>query len=161
MRLLPTNTLAGAVCAALVATAAPAHASAFPCFDDAAMQSARIHDLKVNLMVNALKCREVDPMTLRSYGQLLEKRSNEFAGHGLRVKKSLEQRFGARQGTAMFDDYETRIGNYHSGTRPSMEKCDDTAAFIRLANRANSAELETLSRLVTNRGIRACPVPVP
>ncbi len=165
MRLIPTNPLAGLVGASLIAAATfahpPAHASGFPCFDDAAMQSARIHDLKVSLMVNALKCREVNPMTLRGFGQLLDQRSGEFAGHEIAVKRSLEGRFGPSQAAAMFDDYETRIGNYHAGVSPSREVCEDTAAVIRLASRASSAELETLAQLVTNRGIRACPVERP
>lgn len=162
MRLKPTKPLAGLVCASLMAAAtlahSPGHAANYPCFGDDAMQSARIHDLKVNLMVNALKCRKVNPMTLRSFGQLLERRSGEFASHEMAVKRSLEIRFGQRQAIAMFDDYETRIGNYHSGVQPSLAQCEDTAAFIRLAGRADSGELETLSRLVTNRGIRSCPV---
>lgn len=166
MRLLPTRpparTLSGLVGASLVVAAAiapsPGHASSFPCFDSEAMQSARIHDLKVNLMVNALKCREANAATLRQFGQLLERRSGEFAGHELAVQRSLEDRFGSYEARALFDDYETRVGNYHSGSQPSIEQCEDTAAFIRLAGRADTAELETLSRLVTSRGIASCPL---
>lgn len=163
MRLLPTKPLGGALCAAFAANfvlaSAPAHAQSFPCFEPDTMASARIHDLRVHLMVNALKCREVAPMTLRNYGQLLNSRSTEFARHGRTVKASLETRYGSRQGTQMFDEYETQLGNYHSGVKPSRQQCEDTAAFIRLAHRAGDQELETLSQLVTNRGIRACAVP--
>lgn len=163
MRLLPTKPLGRLVCGALALPAmmlssTAAHAASYPCFDDAAMQSARIHDLRMNLMVNSLKCRSIAPQTLSTYGRLLNSRADEFAAHGSAVKASFVQRYGARQGAATFDDYETRLSNFHSGTKATRGSCEDTAAAIRLASRANNDELATLSRLVTNRGIRACAV---
>ncbi|MEM9502103.1 MAG: hypothetical protein AAF941_09680 [Pseudomonadota bacterium] len=158
MHFLPTKVGAGVVAAALVASAVPANASSLPCFDEAAMQSARIHDFRVMLMVSALKCRSVSPMTLRSYGTLLDSRSDELAFHGEKVESSLVARYGLSQGRTAFNDYETRIGNYHSGVRVTPELCDDVNAFIKLASRANHAELEMLSKLATNRKIDECYV---
>ncbi|MEM6909896.1 MAG: hypothetical protein AAF494_14585 [Pseudomonadota bacterium] len=123
------------------------------------MQSARIHDLRIMLMVNALKCRTSAPATLRKYGQLLNQRSEELTYHGRQVKSALVDRYGPRQGQLAFDRYETRISNYHSNIKPSREQCEDVMAFMKLAGRANYAELETLSKLVTNRAIETCLVP--
>ncbi|MGB7369778.1 hypothetical protein, partial [Erythrobacter sp.] len=140
----------------MATSAVSASASSYPCFDEDAVQSARIHDLRVMLMVNALKCRQLSPTTLRSYGQLVEDRYDEFAEHAQFVQTSMIDRHGPRVGRSAFDSYETRIGNYHSDVRASVELCNDTAAFIDLASRANHAELETLSKLMTNRSIEVC-----
>ncbi|MEO0463733.1 MAG: hypothetical protein AAF127_11425 [Pseudomonadota bacterium] len=163
MRLLPTKPLGRLACGALalpamILSSTAAQAASYPCFEDAAMQSARIHDLRMNLMVNSLKCRSIAPQTLSTYGRLLNSRADEFAAHGRAVKASFVERYGPRQGAVTFDDYETRLSNYHSGTQASRGSCEDTAAAIRLASRADHSELATLSRLVTNRGIRACAV---
>lgn len=157
----------GIATAALATTSLSAQASGLPCFEEAEMQSARIHDLRVKLMVSALKCRQLSPQTLRTYGRLLDDRSDELGFHSQQVRNTLVARHGLRDGQYAFDDYETRIGNMHSGVRPSRELCGDTDAFIRLAQRADQSELETLSKLVTNRAIdrcliaRAAPFPVP
>lgn len=159
MYLLPTRIGAGIAAVALIASAVPAHASNFPCFEETEMQSARIHDLRVMLMVNALKCRQMSPSTLRQYGQFLDQRSDELSVHGDNVRQTLVARYGEREGSLAFNDYETRIGNYHSGTRPTRELCSDVTTFLRMAGRANHAELETLSKLATNRSISTCRVP--
>ncbi len=159
MRLLPTKMGAGIAAVAMATSAVSASANTYPCFEEEAVQSARIHDLRVMLMVNSLKCRELSPTTLRSYGQLVEARYDEFAEHAEFVHASLVDRHGPRVGRAAFDNYETRIGNYHSGVRPSTELCTDTAAFIDLASRADHGELEMLSKLMTNRDIEVCAAP--
>ncbi|MEL7218075.1 MAG: hypothetical protein AAGK01_06550, partial [Pseudomonadota bacterium] len=159
MNLLPTRMGAAIAAVALVTSAVPAQASAFPCFDTNDMQSARIHDLRVMLMVNALKCRQLSPATLRQYGRFLEERSDEMSVHGDKIEQSLVARYGPEQGRVAFNDYETRIGNYHAGTQPTRELCDDVSTFMKLASRANHAELETLSKLATNRAISTCLVP--
>ncbi len=159
MNLLPTRMGAGVAAAALMASAIPAHASSLPCFEKSDMQSARIHDLRVMLMVNALKCREMSPATLRQYGQFLDQRSDELSVHGEAVERSLIARYGPQEGRLAFSDYETRIGNYHAGVQPTRELCRDTDTFMKLAGRANHAELETLSKLATNRAISTCRVP--
>ncbi len=147
------------VAAALCVSAVPVQAQSFPCFDETAMQSARIHDLRIMLMVNALKCRTASPATLRSYGQLLDARGDELSQHSEKVMDDMVGRYGERQGQIAFDRYETQMSNYHSNVQPSAEQCDDVQSFIKLAGRANYDELEMLSKLVTNRAINACIVP--
>jgi len=156
MHLLPTRMGAAVAAVALTVSAVPAHASAFPCFEESSMQSARIHDLRVMLMVNSLKCRQMSPSTLRKYGKFLDERSDELSAHGDKVEQSMVARFGPDQGRQAFNHYETRIGNYHSGTRPTHELCQDVKTFMKLASRANHSELETLSKLATNRSISTC-----
>jgi hypothetical protein len=149
---------AGLAAAALAVTAAPAAAYDFPCFEDDMVESARIHDLRVLLMVSALKCRFDNPATLREYTDLLDNREEQFSHHGHRVRENLMARYGAARGNAEFHTYNTRLSNYHSQVQPTAELCEDASAFMRLARRADDAELATLSALATNRTVSTCAV---
>lgn len=154
---LPSSRLAaGLTAAALAATAAPGHAHDFPCFEDDMVESARIHDLRVMLMVSALKCRFDSPSTLYEYTDLLDRREGEFSFHGQRVRADFVERLGPRRGESEFQSYNTRLSNYHSKVQPTGELCGDSTTFMRLAKRADGTELATLSKLVTNRAVRTC-----
>lgn len=150
----------GIVVALLASTSSVAQAAELPCFDEAAMQSARIHDLRVMLMVNALKCRFRHPEALRSYGELLEQRGQELTDHSRLVQLNLSHKYGDVVGPVAYNRYETAIANHHSVPDPSQKQCEDVAAYIDLAMRADHAELETLSKLVTNRAIDVCLTPL-
>lgn len=147
----------GAICAS---TASLSHAAQLPCFDQAAMQSARIHDLQVMLMVNALKCRLRQPETLRAYGDLLDQRGRELDDHSRLVQLNLAAQYGEANGPVAYHSYETAIANYHSEVEPSQRQCQNVAALIDLALQADHDELATLSRLATNRAIDACLAPL-
>lgn len=160
MYLLLRRASLGAVAAAFVSLANPAHAAEFPCFEQDDMQAARIHDLRVMLMVNALKCRLLRPQTLRSYGDLLDQRGEELTDQSRQVLAAMVDQYGTVQGPVAYNRYETALANYHSVPQPSRRQCEDVAAYIDLAGRADHAELATLSRLATNRAIDLCLVPV-
>jgi hypothetical protein len=138
--------------------AMPAAANTFPCFEETALQSARVHDLRMMLMVASLKCRFSYPETLREYGDLLDARSDDFNLHGEEVRGTLVARYGSVQGDAAYHNYNTRLANYYSQLQPSTELCGEVTTFMRLAQRADVAELETIGRLATNRAIEQCLV---
>lgn len=150
----------GAAAVALVSLNPAAQAAEFPCFDEPALQSARIHDLRVMLMVNALKCRLLRPQTLRSYGDLMDQRGDELTDHSRQVRDAMVDRYGMAMGEIAYNRYETELANYHSIPDPSQRQCDDVAAYINLAARADHGELATLSRLATSRAIDVCLTPL-
>lgn len=131
-----------------------------PCFEEGDVQSARIHELRVMLMVNALKCRQIDPVALRNYGRVLIDRDRDFSFHADRVERQLAARFGPRVGAIAFDDYETMLGNYHSNARQTRTTCGELAAMINLVDRAGPDELESISKLMAQQSVRACPAVV-
>lgn len=159
MREFPPKVSAMALALALIVTTAPAQAYSPACFDQADLESARIHDLRIMLMVNSLKCRVAAPSTLGEYRAFEDRRSQDLAVHDDRLEQAMIDRFGPHDGRVAFDRYQSSLSNYHSGFAVTPESCADTAAFIKLASRANHAELETLSKLVTNRTIDTCLAP--
>ncbi len=144
--------------AACVAIVNPAAANPYiPCFEAKDIGSAQVHEMRVMMLVNALKCREVLPATMHSYGQLVRQRDGEFRHHADRIERKLVAQYGPRSGRIAFADYETLLGNYHSNSRHTFESCGDMGVFVRLIQRAGSDELHTLSNLTPRSAIRACP----
>ena len=148
-------TLGACAAVAVSASSVPASASPFPCFYEEEMQSARIHDLSVMLMVGALNCRDLDPYALRAYGDFAETR-DDVSVHGDNLRNRMIAQYGERDGRASFRAYETRLSNYHSSIRQTPRSCDRLVTFARMAETADHEELATLSKLATNRSLDTC-----
>ncbi len=144
--------------AVLATTPTSASAANFPCFGDEALPSARIHDLRIMMMVGALKCRDIAPAALRSYGMFVTQRDAELTQHADSVKAGMVAQYGPRVGKLAFDDYETTLSNHYSRMRPTARNCEELGTFARMANMADGEELETLARLATRRDMTVCDI---
>ena len=129
----------------------------FPCYTEGEIGSAQVHEMRIALMVDALKCRNVVPATMQSYGQLMAQRDGDFSHHAGRVERQLVAQHGPRAGRVAFADYETMLGNYHSKGRYTVQTCRNLDAFLRLVERAASTDLQALSEVMPRSAIRACP----
>lgn len=144
--------------AACVAITSPAAANPyFPCFEKNDISSAQIHEMRVMMLVNALKCRDVLPATMHSYRQLMNQRDGELRQHANRVEGQLVGQYGPRSGRIAFADYETLLGNYHSNGQLTYDNCGEMGALMRMVQRAGTDELHTLSNLLPRSAVRACP----
>lgn len=129
----------------------------FPCYTEGEIGSAQVHEMRIALMVDALKCRNVVPSTMTSYGQLMAQRDGDFRLHAGKVEGQLVAQHGPRQGRIAFADYETMLGNYHSKGRYTVQTCRNLDAFLRLLERAANTDLQSLSEVMPRSAIRACP----
>lgn len=139
-----------------MATAASANAY-FPCYAEAEIGSAQVHEMRIALMVDALKCRNIVPTTMNSYGQLMASRDGDFRHHAGQVERQLVAQHGPRAGRIAFADYETMLGNYHSKGRYTVQTCRNLDAFLRLAERTAHTDLRALTDVMPRSAIRACP----
>ena len=145
-------------CAAIALSAGQVSASSYDmCFDEATAPSAQIHQFQTMLMVGSLKCRNLDPTSLRRYGDFVTSRSGDLARHTDSVRDSFQQRFGPAMGTRMFRLYETSLGNEFSGIEMTRASCQDLGTYARMAERANHADIAIISGLATNRAVPFCP----
>ncbi len=129
----------------------------FPCYTESEIGSAQIHEMRIALMVDALKCRDVVPASARSFEQLMVQRDGDFQQHAGKLEAQLVERYGARQGRIAFADYETMLGNFHAKGRYTVQTCRNLDAFMRLAERAANTDLRALSEVMPRSAIRACP----
>jgi hypothetical protein len=138
----------------------PAAASAnsfFPCYTEAEIGSAQVHEMRIALMVDALKCRDLVPAAMVSYGHLMAARDGDFRLHAGRVEGQLVERYGPRAGRIAFADYETMLGNHHSKGRYTVQTCRNLDGFLKLVERAANTDLRALSEVIPRSAIRACP----
>lgn len=141
-------------------TAAASANAYFPCYTEGEIGSAQVHEMRIALMVDALKCRNIVPSTMQSYGELMAMRDGDFRQHAGRVEGRLVAQYGARQGRIAFADYETMLGNHHSRGRYTVQTCRNLDAFLKLVERAATTDLQALSEVMPNSVIRACPAPL-
>lgn len=139
-----------------MASAASANAY-FPCYTEDEIGSAQVHEMRIALMVDALKCRAVVPSTMLSYGQLMAARDGDFRLHAGKLEGQLVAQHGPRAGRVAFADYETMLGNYHSKGRYTVQTCRNLDAFLKLVERAANTDLQALSEVMPRSAIRACP----
>ena len=139
-----------------LATAASANPY-FPCYTEGEIGSAQVHEMRIALMVDALKCRNVVPSAMQSYGRLMTERDGDFRQHSGRLESQLVAQHGPRAGRIAFADYETMLGNYHSKGRYTVQTCRNLDSFLRLLERAATTDLQALSEVMPRSAIRACP----
>lgn len=142
-------------CAAMPATAGAN--PYFPCYTESEIGSAQVHEMRIALMVDALKCRNVVPSVMTSYGRLMTLRDGDFSVHAGNVEKQLVAQHGARAGRVAFADYETMLGNHHSKGRYTVQTCRNLEGFLKLVERAANTDLRALSEVMPHSAIRACP----
>lgn len=129
----------------------------FPCYTEGEIASAQVHEMRIALMVDALKCRNVVPTAMTSYGQLMAQRDGDFRHHAGKVEGQLVAQHGPRAGRVAFADYETMLGNYHSKGRYTPQTCRNLDAFLRIVERTASTDLQALTDVMPRSAIRACP----
>ncbi|MDG6079055.1 hypothetical protein E3U23_07610 [Erythrobacter litoralis] len=127
------------------------------CFDEIAAPSAQIHQFQTMLMVGSLKCRNLDPTSLRRYGDFVTSRNGDLAVHSDNVREAFAARYGEVAGTRMFRIYETSLGNEFSRIDMTRASCQDLGTYARMAERADHADIATISGLATNRSVPFCP----
>ena len=127
------------------------------CFDEVAAPSAQIHQFQTMLMVGSLKCRNLDPTSLRRYGDFVTSRNGDLAVHSDTVRGAFTARYGEVAGTRMFRIYETSLGNEFSRIEMTRASCQDLGTYARMAERADHADIATISGLATNRSVPFCP----
>ena len=147
-----------AACAGIALASTQASATQYEmCFDETAALSAEIHQFQTMLMVGSLKCRSLDPSSLRRYGDFVTSRNGDLAVHTDKVRGAFNQRYGPAAGTRMFRLYETSLGNSFSRIDMTPATCQDLGTYARMAERANHADIATISNLAVNRAIPLCP----
>ncbi|WP_133364895.1 hypothetical protein [Qipengyuania sediminis] len=143
---------------AIVALASPAAANPyFPCYTDDEIASAQVHEMRIALMVDSLKCRRLVPGVMDSYRALMAQRDGDFRAHASKVEGQLVAQHGVRAGRVAFADYETLLGNHHSLSSYTPATCRNLDSFLKLLQRAANSDLAALSEVMPRSAVRACP----
>lgn len=120
-------------------------------------RAAEVHNFQTMLMVGALKCRNSVPAALDGYNSFMSSKRDLIVANNYVLMGHFIREYGDSNGIGAFQDYETRVGNQHSGA-DNLARCEAIGAMSRMAAGASEADLRELARLVGEDSLTmTCP----
>lgn len=137
-----------------------AHAIPSPgsgCWKADEQRAAEVHNFQTMLMVGALKCRDRVPAALDGYNSFMNSKRDLIVANNYVLMGHFIREYGDSNGMGAFRDYETHVGNKHSGAN-NLARCEAIGAMSRMAAGASETDLRELARLVGEDSLTAtCP----
>jgi hypothetical protein len=137
-----------------------AHAIPSPgsnCWKADEQRAAEVHNFQTMLMVGALKCRNSVPAALDGYNSFMSSKRDLIVANQYVLMGHFIREYGDSNGLGAFRDYETRVGNQHSGA-DNLARCEAIGAMSRMAAGASETDLRELAHLVGEDSLRStCP----
>lgn len=137
-----------------------AHAIPSPdsgCWKADEQRAAEVHNFQTMLMVGALKCRNSVPAALDGYNSFMSSKRDLIVANQYVLMGHFIREYGDSNGLGAFRQYETRVGNMHSGA-DNLARCEAIGAMSRMAAGASETDLRELARLVGEDSLTApCP----
>jgi hypothetical protein len=139
-----------AACAALFVFALdPGRAAAAgeaQCWQPQEVEAAKVRDLHVMLMLGTLKCQAAHPDMARKYDAFISKKNGQLISYNNILKTRFMRAHGIADGQRAYEEFNTKLGNGHSGNAQPTNVCEITDNLLTLAAGANDAELPMLAR---------------
>lgn len=157
---------AGAACCFVALFSGQAAASDHAqCWRSYEMEAAKVRDLHIMLMVGALKCKSTNSEIADKYTAFLENKNGQLANYNTILKARFMRVNGITDGHRAFEQFNTRLGNSHSGSFQTASYCQMTDTLLTLAIDARNQELPLLARNFSEDrlGVEECeaaPAPV-
>lgn len=138
---------AGAACCFFALISGQAFASGgAQCWQSYEVEAAKVRDLHIMLMLGALKCNATHPGLADKYEAFTTKQSGLLASYNNVLKTHFMRVGGISDGQAAYEQFNTRLGNSHSGTNQAPSYCDLTETLLTLATDARDRELPQLAQ---------------
>lgn len=116
------------------------------CWQPYEVEAAKVRDLHVMLMLGTLKCQAAHPEIATKYDSFLQKKNGQLASYNNILKARFMRADGIADGQRAYEDFNTRLGNNHSGNAQPANVCEITDSLLTLAINAGSDELPMLAR---------------
>lgn len=149
-----------AACAAVLPLSIASANAAPPdrnCWQADEQRAAEVHNFQTMLMVGALKCRDRVPAALDGYNAFMGAKRDLIVANQYVLMSHFIREYGDSSGIGAFRDYETRVGNQHSGA-DNLARCEAIGAMGRMAANASEADLRELARVVGEDSLTTvCP----
>ena len=138
---------AGAACCIVALSSVQAAASeAGQCWQSYEVEAAKVRDLHIMLMLGTLRCKAVNKEIEGKYSAFLDKQSQLLSSYDNVLKTRFMRVNGISDGSRAFEDFNTRLGNSHSGLTQAGSYCQMTDTLLTLAAEAKGRELPQLAR---------------
>ncbi|HKT77972.1 MAG TPA: hypothetical protein VJQ78_14660, partial [Sphingobium sp.] len=138
---------AGAACCFVALISGQAFASGeAQCWQSYEVEAAKVRDLHIMLMLGALKCKATNPGLADKYEAFTTKQSDLLISYNNVLKTHFMRVNGISDGQMAFEQFNTRLGNSHSGAAQAASYCDLTDTLLTLATNARGKELPQLAQ---------------
>lgn len=148
--------------AAATAQANTQVANAVECWRADEAKAVRIQNLQTMLMVDAIKCQDTMASTLEGYNSFITKWQDRLVANKYIVQAHFVRRLGPVEGAKAATDYHTRVGNQLSASPISVDRCESTGMFARLAANASDDDLVIMANALAGAvEVTECPAAEP
>lgn len=138
---------AGAACCFVALFSGQAAASGqAQCWQSYEMEAAKVRDLHIMLMLGALKCKSSNSAIADKYTAFVEKKNGQLSNYNTILKARFMRTNGIADGHRAFEEFNTRLGNSHSGGVQTASYCQTIDTLLTLATDARDQELPLLAR---------------
>lgn len=116
------------------------------CWHPHEVEAAKVRDLHVMLMLGTLKCQAAHPDMARKYDAFIGKKNGQLISYNNILKTRFMRVHGIADGQRAYEEFNTKLGNGHSGNAQPANVCEIADSLLTLAIDANDAELPMLAR---------------
>lgn len=116
------------------------------CWRPYEVEAARVRDLHIMLMLGTLKCKTINAEISDKYNEFLDKKSSLLGAYNNILKTRFIRLNGIADGQQAYEEFNTRLGNGHSGGAQTRSYCEITDTLLTLATDARDQELPQLAR---------------
>ena len=145
MSRIPMTAVAACCLVALFSRPAVAAGDA-QCWHPYEVEAAKVRDLHIMLMLGALKCKSTSPATYEKYSSFLDKKGSLLTSYNNVLKTRFMRANGISEGERTYQEFNTRLGNSHSGITPTRSYCQTTDTLLMLAIDAPDQHLPQLAQ---------------
>ena len=115
------------------------------CWQPYEIEAAKVRDLHVMLMLGALRCKGVNKEIEAKYSAFVEKKMGLLSSYNNVLKTRFMRVNGIAEGQRAYEQFNTKLGNGHSGTVQAGSYCQMTETLLTLATEARDRELPQLA----------------
>ena len=116
------------------------------CWQPYEVEAAKVRDLHIMLMLGTLKCQAAKPEIASKYDAFVQKKNGQLANYNNVLKARFMRANGIADGQRAYEEFNTKLGNTHSGNAQPSNICEITESLLMLATNAGSDELPMLAR---------------
>lgn len=116
-----------------------------PCWQPYEIEAAKVRDLHVMLMLGALRCKGVNKEIEAKYSAFVDKKIGLLSSYNNVLKTRFMRVNGIADGQRAYEQFNTKLGNSHSGLVQAGSYCPMTETLLTLATEAQDRELPQLA----------------
>ena len=130
---------------ALFSSQAMARATA-QCWQPHEVEAAKVRDLHIMLMLGSMKCKAVNVGMADKYMAFTDRKIGLLSSYNNVLKIRFMRTSGIGDGPRAYEEFNTKLGNMHSGHPQTASYCQTMDTLLTLATEARDAELPKLAQ---------------